>query len=87
MLSVPDTFYFRGAYLSNIWNMPHDFARACLDCTRRVGARARLHSEIIPVRVVWREGKKRKNVFAATLERAKPRQDCAAQKMTAAVLT
>ena len=42
-----------GAYLSNIWNVFRDFLCACLDCTRRVGARAWLHSEFTPVRMVW----------------------------------
>ena len=74
-----------GTYLSNIWNMFHDFVCACLDCKQRVGARVRLRSEFILQ--VYSSPDGLAIIFAATLERAKLRQDCAAQKMTAAVLT
>ena len=39
-LALPNQGGIAGAYLSNIWNMFQDFARACLKCSRRVGARA-----------------------------------------------
>ena len=67
----------------------HDTVRACLDCTRRVGARARRHIEFIPTGPddFGEREKREKKVFAATLERAEPRQDYAGQKLTAAALT
>ena len=57
-----------GKYLSNIGNVFHDFVRACLECTRRVGARAEPYHKFLPLRMV-----RQKN--AATLERAKAQQD------------
>ena len=46
------------------------------ECVRRAGVRARLYSKFLLVRMVWQ---KQVDFIAATIERAKARQDRTAQ--------
>ena len=60
--------------------MLHDFVRTSLDFTRRVGARARVHSEFIPVRISAKQN-------CCNLRARQTPAGLRSAKITAAVLT